>query len=386
MTIVQLTTDGREPLREYDKQEPWFGAAPEALLQGFAYFPEVAVHVVSCTQQKMRASPEKLAPNIWFHSLHVPKLGWMFTGYQGCVRAVQRRIREINPDLVHGQGTERDCALSAVFSGFPNVLTIHGNMSAIISHQQSFVGLLHARCAAFLEGIALRRTSGVFCNSAYTQRTVRPHALRTWLVPNALRRAFVEMPVEAPRSPIPVLLNIGGVLPWKGQVGLLELAREMHAKGSRFILKFVGGLDANSRYGRVFLEKMKAAEAAGYAEYVGTRDVPALIEMLDSASALLHAPSEEAFGLVVAEALARNLKLFTTRVGGIVDIVEGVDGAEVFEPGAWSAMAAAIQKWLSAGAPQPTIAADQIRARYHPETIARRHLEIYREVLAPLSE
>ena len=85
------------------------------MLQGFAALPEVRVHVVSCTQQPMR-SPEKLAGNIWFHSLHVPKLGWLRTGYQGCIRAVRRKLRAIQPDLVHGQGTERDCALSAIFS------------------------------------------------------------------------------------------------------------------------------------------------------------------------------------------------------------------------------------------------------------------------------
>ena len=57
MTIVQLTTDGREPFREYNKTQPWFGAAPEALLQGFSQLPEVCIHVVSCTQRPIIASP-----------------------------------------------------------------------------------------------------------------------------------------------------------------------------------------------------------------------------------------------------------------------------------------------------------------------------------------
>ena len=39
---------------------------------------------------------------------------------------------------------------------------------------------------------------------------------------------------------------------------------------------------------------------------------------------------EEAFGLVVAEALARNLKFFGTRVGGLPEITDGVEGAELF--------------------------------------------------------
>src|SRR5437879_2454716 len=109
MRIAMLATDGREMLRSYQEKEPIFGTAPEALLKGLAGLPEAEVHVISCTQKPM-SSPEKLAANIWFHSLLVPKLGWLRTGYQGCIRAVRKKLREIQPDIVHAQGTERDCA------------------------------------------------------------------------------------------------------------------------------------------------------------------------------------------------------------------------------------------------------------------------------------
>src|ERR1039457_1336285 len=130
MRIALLSTDGREVWKDYHTLAPHFGIAPEALMQGFALMPEVEVHVVSCIRQSVNA-PARLGPNIFFHSLLVPKIGWMRTAYQGCVRAVRKKLREIQPEIVHGQGTEMDCALSAVFSGFPNVVTIHGNMRLI---------------------------------------------------------------------------------------------------------------------------------------------------------------------------------------------------------------------------------------------------------------
>ena len=101
-------------------------------------------------------SPEKLAPNIFFHSLYVPKLGWLRTAYQGCIRAVRKKLRELRPNIVHGQGTERDCAISAVFSGFPNVLTIHGNLRLIAKVTQ-------ARRFSFpwLGGIIITRAAAV---------------------------------------------------------------------------------------------------------------------------------------------------------------------------------------------------------------------------------
>src|SRR5438128_3471473 len=179
LKIAFTTTDNREPHKNYGAAEPYFGTAPAALLQGFEKFAHVEIHVVSCSQRQLNA-PEKIAPNIWFHSLHVPKIGWLRTGYQGCIRAVRKRLKVIQPDIVHGQGTERDCAISAVFSGFPNVITIHGNMRLIakVNRCAPFTyGWLAARCERF----TLPRAGGVVCLSQYTERAVTDLARRTWL-------------------------------------------------------------------------------------------------------------------------------------------------------------------------------------------------------------
>jgi hypothetical protein len=186
--IALLTTDSREHFKDYSNTNPCFGTAPTALLQGLAQFSEAEVHVISCVQQPVNA-PEKIAPNIFFHSLRVPKLGWMRTGFQGCIRATRKKLKEIQPDIVHGQGTERDCALSAVFSGLPNVLTIHGNMRAVARIMQAKPFSYHW-LAARLETFVLPRTDGVVCITNYTRRAVEPLAHRTWLLPNAVDQSF----------------------------------------------------------------------------------------------------------------------------------------------------------------------------------------------------
>jgi len=67
LKVGVVTTDNREHDKRYEVPAPYFGTAPEALLQGFAGIPEVEVHVVSNTQHAM-ASPAKLADNIWFRA------------------------------------------------------------------------------------------------------------------------------------------------------------------------------------------------------------------------------------------------------------------------------------------------------------------------------
>jgi glycosyltransferase involved in cell wall biosynthesis len=371
--------DNREDARRYSEPEPRFGTAPEALLEGFEGVRECEVHVVSCVHKPVR-SPAKLSDNIYYHSLVVPKWGWLRGAYLGCIRAARKKLREIKPDIVHGQGTERYCALCAVYSGFPNVVTIHGNMREIAKVNRARP-LSYLWLAGRLERWTLARTGGVLCNSAYTRQNISPLARTAWMVPNAVREIFFSPPQGVPDSP-PVLLNIGVISLRKSQNELLELAARLHGRKAKFQMQFIGKLDERTAYGAEFRSRITWAQQEGYARYVAYKAEGELVELMDRAAGLVHFPKEEAFGLVVAEGLARNLKLFGARVGGIMDIAAGVEGAELFDPSDWAALEEAILKWLSTGSPRIKQGTEEMRNRYHPAVIARRHLEIYRQAIA----
>jgi glycosyltransferase involved in cell wall biosynthesis len=380
LKLAFLTTDNREHDNNYSAPVPYFGTAPTALLEGFANLPDLEVHILSCTQQPM-SSPAKLANNILFHSLHVPKIGWLRTGYAGCILAVRKKLSEIQPDIVHGQGTERDCAISSVFSGFPNVITIHGNMAALAR-------LFHARWGSFnwwaarLEDFTLPRTAGVLCNSVHTKSLVAPRAKLTWIVPNSLRRGFFIKPLDISRNMSALLiLVIASVTPNKRQLEILSFLRGVRNKGFRFQVVFIGCVSKDA-YARRFLAYQSGAEKEGWSSFSGFLDELDLIKIMDKAHALLHFPQEEAFGLVVAESLARGLKLFASKVGGICDIASGVPEADLFDPEDWAGLSRALSAWLEK--PNLSSARTQylMKFRYHPNIIAARHIESYREVLS----
>jgi glycosyltransferase involved in cell wall biosynthesis len=305
----------------------------------------------------------------------------MRTAYQGCVRATRRKLRELKPDIVHGQGTERDCALSAIFSGFPNVLTIHGNMAELARLFKVPIGSYHW-LAARLENFVLPRTAGVYCNSAYTESLVRPRARQVWRVPNALREAFFLKALPAGNKSRGILLHVGSVCENKQQLKMLEVARSLHRRKLDFEMHFIGPANVRDPYARSFLEQVRQAEKGGCVRYLGeTISTDELIQHFDQASALVHVPVCEAFGLVVAEALARNLKLFGMRVGGVTDIAEGVPDAELFAENDWAGLTDAMARWIQQGHPRLSVAATIMQKRYRPEIIARRHVEIYHELM-----
>src|SRR5262249_20366451 len=137
------------------------------------------------------------------------------TGYQGCIRAVRRKLRELRPDVVHGQGTERDCALDAIFSGRPNVITIHGNMR-IMADLAKARPFSYLSLAARFERLTLPRAGGVVCITRYTQKAVSDLACRTWVVPNAVESSFFKIE-RSTSGEVSRLLVVGVICARKNQ-------------------------------------------------------------------------------------------------------------------------------------------------------------------------
>lgn len=378
--VAILTTDNRDAHRCYGEPLPRFGPAPEALLQGLAMLGDrLEIHVVSCTQQPL-AVPEKLAGNMYYHSVHVPKWGWLRSGYLGCILAVRRKLRDIRPDIVHGQGTERECSLCAVFSGFPNVMTIHGNMRGMAFSTRGLFSRIFYGATAVLEALALARTGGVFCNSAYTDRMVAPFCRRRWRVPNALRAEFWEesRAVRVQGTGKPVVLNVGKISPHKRQLELARAFLDRYPGEAPFKIQFVGDAESGHPYARDFGEAVRRSHSL---EYAGLLTAAELRGRMATAGALVHCSREEAFGLVLAEAMACGLPVFAFDVGGAAGVIAGVDQARVVADSDWKGLLDAVEHWARAGAPGSSDAADLARAAYSPRVVATRHAEIYEALL-----
>jgi len=376
MKIVVLTTDNREHSRDYANPTPYFGTAPEALLQGFAMLQDVEVHVVSCLRQPVQ-SPGKLAPNIYYHSLIVPKIGWMSTGYQGCIRAVRSKLGEIKPDIVHGQGTERDCAIAAVFSGFPNVLTIHGNMR-LIAKVNNVSPFSYNWLNAHLERFTIPLSAGVVCITNYTREAVQSLAKRTWVLPNAVDARFFD--VERRASTVPVILCVGLVCHRKNQNAFIR-ALDPLAESKKFHLVFLGQASANSPYGAEFFKLLRTRP---WCEYAGFADRAKLRGHFADATALALPSLEDNCPMAVLEAMAAGVPVTAANVGGVPDLLQdGVTGI-LCDPNDGATMRSGVGRILDdpgLAAKLATTAKQRAMERFHPRVIASHHLEIYREVL-----
>lgn len=378
LRLALLTTDNREDRRDYAPSRPWFGTAVQALLDGFASMPEeVEVHVISCARRHLE-SPVRLAGNVQFHSIYVPPWAWLKSGYLGNILAARKRLAHIRPDIVHGQGTERDCGLTAAFSGYPNLITIHGNMRRLagISHAPlwSFAGI-----SAVLENIALRWCGGVVCLSSHSHDLAAPLARRTWLVPNAVDPSFFSV-ARNPSARPQVILIVADLLPNKNILQFLESIAQFR-ESCPFTVRLIGKAQQDSPYVRAvhsFANEHSWCKIEPFADREHIRAAMA-------SATLLALPSlEENLPMVILESMAAGLPVAASYVGGIPDLIAHEETGLLFDPRDPDSIRQAVRSLLGDPTTRKRIvdrAREAVMRRHHPQTIARQHLEVYREML-----
>jgi len=382
LRVAMLVVDDRHDPRV---GSPSLGAAPTALLEGFAELgpKEIEVHVVSCLKQP-DISPSQLAPNIWYHPLFVPSWAFLRTLHHGPTLAVRGFLhREIKPDIVHSQGIEWWCGLAGALSGFPSVLTIHGNIRAILAKS-----ILKPRAfwklQALLGDFAIRRHSGVVCISEHVRRNIALKAGKTWLIPNALRKEFLEGNGSATEHrKLLSILVVGTITENKRPLEILKVLFDLHAEGLKFEITFIGRLGRAGRYEQRFAAQLEEATRLGFARHKEHLDAAALAKTMGQADALLHFPMEEAFGLVVNEAISQGMTVFASRVGGLIEVCRNVPQCFLVDSHDLATLQSTLQQWLKR-APERNAGrrTEEYIAPYRAVTVAQSTLKAYHEIAA----
>ncbi len=377
LKIAVVLPDNRDEFRRYADPWPYFGTAPTALLDGFTRLvDDCEVHVVNCVQQPLIV-PEKIGQNIFYHSAIVGKWGWMRGAYLGCIRSIRQQLEKIQPDIVHGQGSERYGAITAAFSGFPNVVTLHGNMR-LISALNKARPFSYQWLAARLESFTLPRTNGVVCITNYTRDAVKHLARRTWVLPNAVDRSFFDVQPRPDASQPPVGLCVGTLCYRKNQNDFIR-ALDPLAKEMKFKIAFVSE-PAPNPYGEEFHRLVRERP---WCEHIGYLNREQLKAKMATASFLVLPTQEDNCPMVVLEAMAAGVPVLASNVGGVPDLIESEKTGLFCDPTHPESFGAGIKRLLSD--PERTkqmaaVAKTEALRRFHPEVIARKHLEIYREV------
>lgn len=203
---------------------------------------------------------------------------------------------------------------------------------------------------------------------------------RTSVLYNAVSSEFFAPPPIPAAEVIglgPHIGLFGQIVPWKGQRVFLDAAARLTPKHPDAHFHIVGALahEDDRPYEDDLRQMVERPPLSGHATLDGYQpDARAWMAAMD---VVVHASTEmEAFGLVIAEAMALGKPVVATRVGGPEEIIEdGVTGLLV-APGDAGALAAAITRALNE--PEMGIrAAAAVRERFSPERFGLGLAEAY---------
>lgn len=377
MKVLLVATDNREHRGLYDMPEPWLSSPVLSLVDGFKHFPdEIEVHVASCAKRAMNA-PEKLASNIYFHQPIVPKPGWGRSLFLGCALAIRKLARRIGVDLVHGQGSERDCAMTAACSGKPALITIHGHMGKIAEFNKSGFGSYYWMISR-LEKWAVRHSDGVICLNSYTEQSFANDAARTWIVPNAVEKEFFvdrNPPATGSRG-----ICVANISPWKNQVALIDACRQLLDSGVCELV-FAGSLPPEHPYTAEFEARLRDVPRI---HHLGFLTGSQIRTETDQCGFLVLPSLQENCPMAILEAMAAGVPVAAANVGGVPDLIHDGETGLLFDPrnpddirrqvGSLAANAE-LRRRLGENAKREAL------RRFHPRVVARAHIDIYDQLV-----
>lgn len=380
MSIALVVGDEREEFGKYELPEPYFGTAPTALLQGFESCLDTEIHVVSVLRRSA-AVPPKIGRNVFYHAVQVPRWGFLRSLYLPAILRIRALLRRIQPRIVHGQGTERYYGLAAAFSGFPSLVTVHGNMRAVARALNARPFSFHGITAS-LESVALRKVNGVICLTNYAKREVESLAERTWVIPNAVQESFFAIPSDP--APIPRVLCLGLICPYKNQNALIRALAPI-ASEVPFQLVFAGPI-ADGEYGKEFEALLRQHPWCVYLGKLSREEVRAEI---GRTTLLAHPSREDNCPMVILETMAAGVPAVGSAIGGIPDLItDGVSGylCDVSKMDQFAQAIRGILGTPALRAKLSTGAKERAERLFRPASIARQHEGAYRELLNRIAD
>lgn len=300
---------------------------------------------------------------------------------------LKRALLVQSPDVVHAHGTEDAYALAAQACGLPYIITVQGCFF-VINRELTPRPFSRERIVQFTEWIALKRAGHVIAKSAYVRDALRnafPH-LVLHEIPNTIDPRLPEIPLDRRREE-GSLAFVGTMVPRKGvdvlvqALGLLKVRKPelfnnvtLHVFGDRPLTAADYERECKTRLSSLLGERVV---------FHGT--IPALeVAEAVSRTKVLVAPSlEEMFGNQFVEAVAVGADAIVTEGTAMAENARLLCAGRIVPRRDSEALAEAISLSLAAEISPEERSKRQSRVLdiMGPETVARRHLEVYENLV-----
>jgi len=292
--------------------ETGFATPIENLVTGFldSTIPQ-RLSVVSVKKTLKRDAVIKFSPSLSLYLLRAPRFSGMPVAFLPRVARIGHLLRRLKPDLVHGQGTERENAIAAVRSGFPSLVTVHGILREV--HEVTKPPTLSAnRVGRLTEDYVFNKVLNVIAISRYAEQSLARYTRASiFRISNAVSEIYFA---AQRRKTEPKFMFVGSVYPLKGVLDFVRATQLLDRAGYAARIVIVGPVH-NERY---FQEICREAHFRNCQfQYAGLQSPSWIAKQFENTLALVHPSHAENAPMAVAEALASGVPVIGTGVGAI---------------------------------------------------------------------
>lgn len=361
-------------------------AATTCLFNKLSYIDDLELHVLTW-QRSGQGGVDRIARDGMTIYL-LPSLPRFerLTSYRTYQKILDDRLAIIRPHVIHSQEAAAD-AYVALRSGYPTIITVHGIRNEDRKYSRSW----GQRMRFFIDGVlterkVIGRTRYLIAISQYVIRYFADRFrsdLRCFFIPNPVDEKFLELNDTASQ---PLVLFAGRVTPLKRVLDLVQAFTPVVRQIPAAQLHIAGECQTDATYVESIRETVQRAGLENHVQLLGELDQDKLLQEYASCSLLVLPSAQENSPMVVAQAMAASKPVVATRVGGVAEMV-GENGARglLVPVGAVDRLAEAILSLLQdPGQREQMGQAGRKFAQqnYHPEAVATRTAEVYREVVA----
>lgn len=295
----------------------------------------------------------------------------------------RRVCSEMEFDVVHTHDAASQFTAALALLGMPHIpllMTFHRSISMESATLADRLrnSLASSQCGAIVTGSLERREHFLSQNLVSPRKVVR--------IPFGIDLARFE-PDPQSREAVRRELGFGTEVTLIGSIGHfgpekgIDLAiRAFQALQTRSLREQVGLVIFGEGSHRAELERLAGDQRICFAGF--RSDIDRYMQGLD---VLLHAPRQEAFGLVVIEAMATGLPVVASRVGGIPELVREGSTGFLAQPENPESFAQALELLVNNRSLRNRMAQEAHRiasAEYGSDLFARRHRDLYESLLA----
>jgi len=264
----------------------------------------------------------------------------------------------------------------------PVITTLHGTDITLVGADRSYLPITR---------YGIVQSDGVTAISHYLKEATKEifQFEDIAVIPNFVcESAYARHPVEELRSSLspqgePLLVHVSNFRPVKRPVDCVEILSRVLKKGISTRLVMVG--DGSERTN----VEHKARCLGVYDKCVFVGKQPKIVDYLSAADVLLLPSEQESFGLAALEAMACEVPVIASRVGGVPEVVSDGETGFLSEVGDVEKMAEDAARLLTDATLRREMgkrARESALARYRTDIVIPQYIEFYERVLGKTPE